>query len=79
MRVEEFEELAGLRLDEESREDVETLGGLIAAKLGRIPELGEQVVMGGRTLRVEARDGRRIATVRLLPQTTGIADKKSDS
>ncbi len=79
MRVEEFEELAGLRLDEESREGVETLGGLIAAKLGRIPEVGEQVVMGGRTLRVEARDGRRIATVRLLPQTTGIADKKHDS
>jgi putative hemolysin len=67
MRVEEFEELAGLRVDEGSREGVETLGGLIAAKLGRIPELGEQVRVSGRTLRVETRDGRRVATVRLLP------------
>jgi putative hemolysin len=67
MRVEEFEEVAGLRVEEVSREGVETLGGLIAAKLGRIPELGEQVRVSGRTLRVETRDGRRVATVRLLP------------
>ena len=70
MRVEEFEEAAGLRLEEESHEGVETLGGLIAATLGRIPEVGEQIGIGGRALRVEARDGRRIATVRLLPTRT---------
>ena len=71
MRVEEFEEAAGLRLEEdESHEGVETLGGLIAAKLGRIPDVGEQIGIGGRALRVESRDGRRIATVRLLPLAT---------
>ena len=43
MRVEEFEEAAGLRVEEESHEGVETLGGLIAAKLGRIPDVGEQI------------------------------------
>ena len=80
MRVEEFEEAAGLRLEEESHERVETLGGLIVATLGRIPEVGEQIGIGGRTLRVEERDGRRIATVRLLPlparteQKTATAD-----
>jgi CBS domain containing-hemolysin-like protein len=66
MRVEEFEEATGLRLEEESHEGVETLGGLIAATLGRIPGVGEQIGIGGRALRIEARDGRRIATVRLL-------------
>jgi putative hemolysin len=70
MRVEEFEDAVGVRVDDESQEGVETLGGLIAAKLGRIPEVGEQVGIGGRTLRVEERDGRRISTVRLLPPTT---------
>jgi magnesium and cobalt exporter, CNNM family len=78
MRVEEFEEAAGLRVEgEESHEGVETLGGLITAILGRIPEVGEQVGIGGRALRVEARDGRRIATVRLLPLATGSEQKKS--
>jgi putative hemolysin len=75
MRVEEFEEAAGLRLEEESHEGVETLGGLIAATLGRIPEVGEQIGIGGRALRVEARDGRRIATVRLLPLPTPTEQK----
>jgi CBS domain containing-hemolysin-like protein len=75
MRVEEFEEAAGLRLEEESHEGVETLGGLIAATLGRIPEVGEQTAIGDRALRVEARDGRRIATVRLLPLPTRTEQK----
>jgi putative hemolysin len=75
MRVEEFEEAARLRLEEKSHEGVETLGGLIAATLGRIPEVGEQIRIGGRALRVEARDGRRIATVRLLPLPTRTEQK----
>jgi CBS domain containing-hemolysin-like protein len=79
MRVEEFEEAAGLRLEEESHEGVETLGGLIAATLGRIPEVGEQIGIGGRALRVEARDGRRIDTVRLLPPANPHRAEDSDS
>jgi Mg2+/Co2+ transporter CorC len=58
---------------------VETLGGLIAATLGRIPEVGEQIGIGGRELRVEARDGRRIATVRLLPLATRTEQRKATS
>lgn len=34
---------------EESHEEVETLGGLITATLGRIPAVGEQMGIGGRT------------------------------
>jgi len=67
MRVEEFEEAAGIRLDDESHERVDTLGGLFTAVLGRFPEIGEEITVKGRTLRVEARDGLRVATVRLLP------------
>jgi putative hemolysin len=70
MRVEEFEEATGVRLDDESHEGVETLGGLLAAVLGRSPEVGEEVVIGERRLRVEARDGLRVKTVRCLPRAT---------
>jgi magnesium and cobalt exporter, CNNM family len=37
------------------------------ARLGRIPVPGDQVTLQGRILRVEAMDGHRVATVRLLP------------
>jgi putative hemolysin len=67
LRIEEFEELAGVRLsEEESHEGVETIGGLIPALLGRFPYVGEEVRVGGRRVRVERRDGLRVATVRLL-------------
>jgi CBS domain containing-hemolysin-like protein len=66
-RLHEFEELVGRRLPEGVRDEVETVGGLVAAVLGRIPEVGEQATVVGRTLRVEARDGLRVAALRLLP------------
>jgi CBS domain containing-hemolysin-like protein len=70
MRVDEFEEVAGVRVKVGSREGVETLGGLITAVLGRFPEVGEEVTVGGRRLRVEARDRLRVTAVRLLPPTS---------
>ena len=69
LRVEEFEELAGVALGEDERhEGIETIGGLIPALLGRFPDVGEEVHVGGRRLRVESRDGLRVATARLLPR-----------
>jgi CBS domain containing-hemolysin-like protein len=44
------------------------------ARLGRIPNIGDEVVVDGRTLQVERRDGRRVAAVRLL--TNGARDPK---
>jgi putative hemolysin len=67
MRVEEFEEVAGVRLTDEERQGIETLGGLVASVAGRFPEVGEEIAIGPRRLRVEERDGFRIARVRLLP------------
>jgi putative hemolysin len=67
MRLDEFEELTELKLDEAVHDEVSTLGGLMMVTLGRIPEVGDEVKIGGRTLRVEQRAGHRVATVRLLP------------
>lgn len=66
MRLEELEELVGIRLDGADHEAVETIGGLIMTRLGRIPEVGDEVLIGGRTLRVEALDGMRVAQIRVL-------------
>ena len=66
LRVAEFEELAGVRLSDVLHENVDTIGGLIPALLGRFPDVGEEVTIAGRRLRVETRDGLRVATVRLL-------------
>lgn len=70
MRVEEFEEAAGIRLADEERQGVDTLGGLVASLVGRFPEVGEEVAIGSRRVRVEERDGFRIAKLRLLPPVT---------
>jgi putative hemolysin len=66
-RLEEWEEETGLRLEAADHEAAETLGGLIMARLGRIPEVGDEVEIGGRILRVEELDRKRVASVRLLP------------
>jgi CBS domain containing-hemolysin-like protein len=68
-RLPEFEELTGIRVDQRSREAVDTLGGLVMLQLGRVPAVGEEVSMGNFLLRVEALDGRRVATVRFLAST----------
>ena len=43
-----------------------TIGGLIMGVLGRLPEAGDAVEVGGATLRVETVDGIRVGRVRLV-------------
>ncbi|MDQ7006913.1 MAG: hemolysin family protein [Acidobacteriota bacterium] len=61
--IDELKELVGVDVPEEG---VETLGGLILSRLGRIPREGESVEVEGLTLEVLKMDGRRIAAVRIL-------------
>ena len=67
MRLDEFEEVADVALDEEVHAQVDTLGGFIMTSLDRIPEVGDEVAVGRQVLRVEQLDGRRVDAVRLLP------------
>ncbi len=76
-RLGEFEEIVGFHLDEEQRDKADTLGGLIMATLDRIPVEGDEVTIGGRTLRVEELDGRRVALVQLSTAANG-ADSATD-
>jgi putative hemolysin len=66
-------------LDEEP--DSTTIGGYLAEKLNRIPELHDQIVLGDYDVRVEAMDGMRVARVRFArrnaPQTA-VSDGNAD-
>ena len=62
----EFEELVGVRLEQEARE-VDTLGGVVMHRLGRIPSVGDEVRLEGWLVQVEELDGRRAARVRVVP------------
>jgi len=64
-RLADWEELAGVTLSEEDHEAVDTLGGLVMTRLGRIPEVGDKIEVDGLTLHVEELDGRRVALVRM--------------
>jgi CBS domain containing-hemolysin-like protein len=64
-RLAEWEEGTGTALTDDDREAADTLGGLVMARLGRIPELGDAVEIGGHIVTVEALDGRRVHRVRL--------------
>ncbi|SDD55652.1 Hemolysin, contains CBS domains [Sanguibacter gelidistatuariae] len=69
LRPDELEERTGMRLPEEP--DYETLGGLVMARLGRIPVVGDTVRVDSDldaspvTATVEAMDGRRVERLRL--------------
>ena len=58
-------------LDSEFESDgVETIGGLVLARLGQVPEPGDQVTADGHRIEVAAVDGTRISTVVVQPLET---------
>jgi CBS domain containing-hemolysin-like protein len=69
-RVHELEELLGTELDEAERGEIATVGGLVMARLDRMPRLGDEAIVAGRRLRVEQLDGRRVSLVRLYRAAT---------
>jgi CBS domain containing-hemolysin-like protein len=60
--ADDFNELTGAGLEAEG--GVETVGGLIARELGRVPEGGETVHLGGWNFRVEGVGGKRVTVLR---------------
>jgi CBS domain containing-hemolysin-like protein len=63
VRPDELAESTGLVVPEDGA--YETLGGLVMAALGRVPEVGDEVRAGDVTLRVEAMEGRRVERLRV--------------
>jgi CBS domain containing-hemolysin-like protein len=59
LHVEDFEQLVGIHIEDEEREDVDSVGGLIAKTLGRVPIPGSSIVIDGWKLTAERPVGRR--------------------
>jgi CBS domain containing-hemolysin-like protein len=62
--IEDVNRRFALAIDDEFNN---TIGGHVFARLGRKPEVGDEVAVEGRTFVVEALDGLRIARLRLRP------------
>jgi CBS domain containing-hemolysin-like protein len=61
--VTDINEQFGLDIDEET---YTTLGGYMLGRLGRRPQVGDTIEVGGKALRVEAVDGLRVSRVRII-------------
>jgi CBS domain containing-hemolysin-like protein len=70
VRPDELAELTGLGVPESGA--YETLGGLVMERLGRIPVVGDELVVDGVRLRVVGMDGLRVELVR-VGRSTGSA------
>ncbi|MGB8381560.1 MAG: hemolysin family protein [Dermatophilaceae bacterium] len=81
MDVDDFSELFGLDIDED---EVDTVGGLLAKAIGRVPIVGSTAQVDGLSLTAERMAGRRhrIATVivrALPPQTPQVPEGEKDA
>ncbi|THJ67098.1 HlyC/CorC family transporter [Arthrobacter echini] len=79
MGIDDLGELFGLDLDDE---EVDTVGGLLAKTLGRVPIVGSEVAIDGIGLRAERVEGRRnrishVIAYRLPPGETEQADHET--
>ena len=66
MPIDELAELLGVELPDE---EWDTVGGLMAGLLGKVPKRGEEVKLHGITFRAEKVQGRRIAKVLVTKDT----------
>lgn len=66
--ISDFEDATGIALKEPEGVHVETVSGLILAKLGAIPSAGAEVDICGHKFRVIKMDGTRMTKAMLVPQ-----------
>ncbi len=76
LRIDELPEAAGFPAPEGP---YATLAGLIMDRLGRLPVVGDSVVVDGRALTVLELDGRRVAWVQLGPPANDGTDPAEDA
>jgi CBS domain containing-hemolysin-like protein len=62
--IDEVNEFFNLKLSEPY---YDSIAGYVLGRLGRVPQVGDSIAVGGIRLRVEALDGRRIARISLTP------------
>ena len=65
LRPDELLDRTGIRVPENG--DYETVAGFVMARLGRLPQVGDEVAIDEGTLVVQRLDGRRIDRIRFDP------------
>jgi CBS domain containing-hemolysin-like protein len=68
LRPDEVKDRTSIQIPDSS--DYETLSGFVMARLGRIAEVGDEVVVPGGVLRVVRMDGHRVDRLRFTPTPT---------
>jgi CBS domain containing-hemolysin-like protein len=68
-RPDEVSERIGVEVPDDA--NYETVGGFVMARLGRVPAVGDEVVVDGGRLRVLRMDGRRVDRLRYEPTPAG--------
>jgi CBS domain containing-hemolysin-like protein len=67
------------RLADDDKGEFDTVGGLVYHYLGEVPQVGDEVAVDGLRFSVEATDGRRVRTVRVVripePETEAAAEE----
>ena len=76
LRPDELLERAGVEVPEEG--PYETVAGFVMNELGRLPVVGDEVLIDGGMLRVERLDGRRIDRIRFTPDPDEAPRTESD-
>lgn len=76
LRPDELLERAGVEVPEEG--PYETVAGFVMNELGRLPVVGDEVLIDGGMLRVERLDGRRIDRIRFTPDPDEAPPTESD-
>ncbi len=65
MPIADFNEHAGVAFPDE---EYDTIGGMVTSEFGHLPEVGEEVAIGGYLFRVTAADDRRVQQFRVMRQ-----------
>jgi CBS domain containing-hemolysin-like protein len=78
--VDDLDEIVGVELSEDDVEDVDSVGGLMAKHLGKVPIPGSVVEVGGLVFQAEEATGRRkkVGTVLIRPVEPEIAGADDD-
>jgi putative hemolysin len=76
LTIEDFAEESGIELADG---DYETVAGYVIARLGRIPEVGDAVLVEGTRIEVAEMEGRRIARVAVTPNPAAGQDDAQGS
>jgi len=66
LRPDELHDRAAIRVPDDG--DYETVGGFVTERLGRLPEVGDEVEVAGGALRVERVVGQRTERLRFVPR-----------